>query len=274
MVATLGGQPQVVTFTLDLLLQRGYPLTEVWVLWLPGAPRYRASLDRLREAFVGDVYRGRPLHLRALGLELRGRPLADLRYPDEIDAAWEQMDHLFARLKTAQYTLHLSLTGGRRMLSLLALSVAMRRFTLSDHAWHIYTPDDVRAAARNGRQLHVDTERLQLIAVPLMPLGAYFPAVRELLGRSPRALPPALDADDLGRCQRVWERLTTREREALRVLAQTATRSAAARQLGVAISTLDTHKNRILAHCRREWRDQPVDVHFLRRVFGPFLTQV
>ena len=32
LVATLGGQPQVITFTLDLLLEEGYPISEVFVL--------------------------------------------------------------------------------------------------------------------------------------------------------------------------------------------------------------------------------------------------
>ena len=31
LVATLGGQPQVVTFTLDLLLKNGYPISDVFV---------------------------------------------------------------------------------------------------------------------------------------------------------------------------------------------------------------------------------------------------
>lgn len=32
LVATLGGQPQIVTFTLDLLLQHGFPITDVFVI--------------------------------------------------------------------------------------------------------------------------------------------------------------------------------------------------------------------------------------------------
>lgn len=265
----------MVTFTLDLLLAHGERVSAVWVLWLPGNPRYRRAMNRLRSAFVGDVYRGQPLHLRELPLQLRGQPLADLRHPDEIDAAWEQLDGLVAELKAAHHALHLSLSGGRRMLALLALSVAMRRFTLSDHAWHIYTPDDIRQEARDGRRLHVDTNHLQLIEVPLIPLGAYFPAVRELLTGTPRHLAPALEPADRARCQRVWERLTPREREALRALAETSRRADAAERLGVAVSTLDTHKRKVLAHCRREWGPQAqLDIHFLRRVFGPWLTQV
>ncbi len=46
LLATLGGQPQVITFTLDLLLQRGYPISEV-VLVHPEAthPRLQQSLE-------------------------------------------------------------------------------------------------------------------------------------------------------------------------------------------------------------------------------------
>ena len=51
MVATLGGQPQVVTFTLDELLSQGFPIREVIVLYLSAeGSRVNRALERLQGA--------------------------------------------------------------------------------------------------------------------------------------------------------------------------------------------------------------------------------
>src|SRR5947207_13667866 len=68
LVATLGGQPQIVTLTLDLLLKRGTPISEVIVVHPASSPRVQQSLDRLRAEFAGDRYacegRSLPIHFR------------------------------------------------------------------------------------------------------------------------------------------------------------------------------------------------------------------
>jgi hypothetical protein len=43
LVATLGGQPQIVTFTLDLLLRRGIPIYEVIVVHPASSPHLQQS---------------------------------------------------------------------------------------------------------------------------------------------------------------------------------------------------------------------------------------
>ena len=53
MVATIGGQPQVVTFALDALLARGEQVREVVVLHLsPRNPRFGRALSRLSDDSV------------------------------------------------------------------------------------------------------------------------------------------------------------------------------------------------------------------------------
>src|SRR5438270_686039 len=83
LVATLGGQPQVVTFTLDLLLRRGVPISEVIVIHPhPSLQRLQDSLDHLNSEFVSDRYEfeGRLLtcHFRTKVLELNSQPLDDI----------------------------------------------------------------------------------------------------------------------------------------------------------------------------------------------------
>src|SRR6266571_2485307 len=56
LVATLGGQPQIVTFTLDLLLRRGISIYEVIIVHPASSPSIQQSLARLNAEFVGDRY--------------------------------------------------------------------------------------------------------------------------------------------------------------------------------------------------------------------------
>ena len=81
MLATLGGKPQVVTFTLDLLLQRNIPISEVIVIHPEASqPRLKHSLNRLNAEFVGDTYRfdDRTIHFRSHVLRIDGATIDDI----------------------------------------------------------------------------------------------------------------------------------------------------------------------------------------------------
>jgi len=53
LLATMGGQPQIVTFTLDLLLQRNIPISEVHIVH-PATARIRRAVQILTNEFLGD----------------------------------------------------------------------------------------------------------------------------------------------------------------------------------------------------------------------------
>ena len=82
LVATLGGQSQVVTFTLDHLLQAGYPISEVIVLHPRAATesRLQSALHRLHAEITGDYYQAaqRTIHFHSQILELNGQPIDDI----------------------------------------------------------------------------------------------------------------------------------------------------------------------------------------------------
>ncbi len=57
LIATLGGQPQVVTFALDALLARGEEINDVYLLHPSLAnPRTRQAWQRLQAEFTDDYY--------------------------------------------------------------------------------------------------------------------------------------------------------------------------------------------------------------------------
>jgi CRISPR-associated protein Csx14 len=277
LVATLGGQPQVVTFGLDLLLAQGVPVDEVAVLHLAG-PRYRRAYRRLAEAFPGDRYGERAIHLRGVPVQREGRALDEIRDTADADAVWRTVHELIATLKARGLRLHLLLIGGRRLMALMAVSAALLYLEHGDRVWHLYTPDAMAEAACDGALLHVPADAgVQLIEVPLVPLGAYFPGIRPLLSASPAEVIAArtrwLDEVEQARCQAVLSRLSERQAEVLRAFAGDLTPGQVAERLAVTLKTVDSHKTVILAECRIAWNlpeAERLSYHWLREKFGRY----
>jgi CRISPR-associated protein Csx14 len=279
MVATVGGQPQVVTFALDGLIEQGERVREVVVLHLsPDNPRFAHALKRLWEEFEVTQHYGRDVRLRLLPVRDGRERLVDIRNEAEADAAWNAIHELIVELKAQGRPLHFAIAGGRRLLALLAVSAALLHFGHQDRMWHLYTPDDFLERAREGAIMHARPEDgVRLIQVPLVPWGSYFPALRSLT-RAPSAQVLAaqtrwLDSTERTRCQKVVGRLTPRQLEVLQTFAGGCTPQEAADALGVTLKTVDTHKTVILAECRVAWQMEEnvrLDYHFLREKFGPF----
>jgi CRISPR-associated protein Csx14 len=281
LVALLGGQPQVVTFTLDLLLARGEAIDQVVIVYPDSNPRYQNAYSRLAQEFAGDRYKNEPCHLRSVTIKIAGSSLEDIRRPAEVEAVRRTFHDLLATLKDDDNIIHLSLTGGRRIMSLIALSAAMQYLTPVDQIWHIFTPPEFIEEARDGKIMHAPVEvGIRLISVPFVPWVAYFPGLGSLLSRSTQQLREAdlgwLSNEERDLCQKVWRQLTQRQRDVLRAFALGLTRQQAAAQLTVEVSTIDTHRDAILVLCRQLWDSYEgrFDMYFLRDRFGPFLRGI
>jgi len=274
-VITMGGQAQVVTFALDALLAMGQDVATVLVLHFSTAdPRVQRALAQLSAEFSGGRYQGRPLGLRRLMLQANDRPLAAIRTAQEAEAVWQTARDLLAELKRAGQTLHLCVAGGPRLLALTLTSAALLQCDHNDRLWHLYTPREFLAQARDGAILHAPPEAgVRLVPVPLAPWGAYFPALRALA--QPTSFRTPFRPADAACCAAVWSRLTVRQRETLRALAEGLSLQEAAERLCITLKTLDTHKSEIFAECRVAWglpANARLTYHFLRDMFGPWLA--
>lgn len=279
MIATLGGQPQVVTFALDELLARGENIREVVAVYLSAeGSRVNKALARLSAEFVNDTYAGRPCRLRPLPLRDGLTRLPDIQHEAHANATWEMLRDLIMTLKNERHNLHVCVSGGRRMMALVMVSVALVNFSYLDKLWHLYTPPDFLEQARDGAIMHAPPGAgVRLIQVPLVPLSDHFPALRKLVQVTGPSYPPAwvLDETEQEYCRAVWDRLSPRQRDVLQRLASGDTPQEAAARLVISIKTLDTHKTQILAQCRLAWGlpdDHRLDYRFLRDKFGPFLA--
>jgi len=282
LVATLGGQPQVVTFTLDLLLRRGIAISEVIVIHpYASAPRLQHSLDLLNAEFIGDRYQidGHILtcHFRPKILELDHAPLADISDNASAKGTRETVYRFIQEMKQQPRHIHLSVTGGRRLMALLAISAAQLLFDPFDHIWHIYTPEHIKEKVKDGTCMHVppDTD-VNLIEVPFFPLGDYSLNISPMINTAQAAQyaqKQQMDAREHDCCKQVERALNKRPLSVLRAFARGMSPQEVAEDLSITLSTVSTHTSRIFEECRIAWdlpTDHSLNYYFLRDKFGKY----
>jgi len=280
LVATVAGGPQVVTFALDELLHRGEAIHEVIAVHLsPQADALTGqALVKLAAEFADGCYAGRPCRLHFFPIRKDGQRLDDVRDDAAVNVAWSALYELIATLKAQGRHLHVCITGGRRMLALLAMSAAMLHFDHDDRLWHMYTPSEFLERAHDGAIMHARPEDgVRLLQVPLVPWGAYLPALRALAQASPMEVVAAqtrwLDGAERARCQTAVAQLTPRQADVLRAFADGQSPQEVAETLCVTVKTVHAHKTVILGECRNAWEfpeDARLDYHFLREKFGRY----
>jgi CRISPR-associated protein Csx14 len=282
MLATLGGQPQVVTFTLDLLLQRQIPISEVIIIHPEASqPRLKHSIECLNAEFAGDRYRyaNRIIRFRSHVLRLGEQSLDDIVDDTSANGALDTIHGLIRDLKQQHKCIHLSVSGGRRLMSLLAISAALLNFDHADHIWHIYTPETIRQQANEGAMMHTSSiSGVNLIEMPFAPWGKYFPGLAQLIGNSAKDLLQSqvaeMDALERERCDKVAKNpdTTRRELEALQAFARGLTPQEVADALTISIKTVDTYKTHLLDRCRGAWdiQNQKLNYRFLHQKFAPY----
>ncbi|MBO0792120.1 MAG: hypothetical protein J2P36_14400 [Ktedonobacteraceae bacterium] len=283
LLATLGGQPQIVTFTLDLLLQRGFPISEVIVAHPQAShPRLQHSLACLNAEFVGDRYRvsGQTIHLRSQVLQRDEELLDDIVDEVSAEGALNTIHRLIRSLKRQHRCIHLSITGGRRLMSSIATEAALLNFNHSDHIWHIYTPDTIQKLASEGTLMHCSPQDgVRLIERHFVPWGTYFSELPQLLSSAQEALhvqQRTMDALEKARCDRVVQQATERQLDVLRAFAEGFTIQEVAERLCITSKTVDAHKTKLLDICREVWEIEQSaprpGYHFLYKTFAPYFA--
>ena len=285
LVATLGGQPQVVTFTLDLLLARGFPISEV-ILIHPYASHLRLqhSLECLNAEFIGDRYRvnEQTIHLRSQVLQLKDEPLDDIVDEISADGALNTIHQLIHSLKRQHRCIHLSITGGRRLMSIIAIEAALLNFTHSDHIWHIYTPETFQRQASEGAIMHsTPSAGVRLIERYFVPWSTYFSALPQALTTAQETghmQQRKMDILEQARCEQVVRQASERQREVLYAFALGCSIQEVAERLSITIRTVDAHKTKLLELCREVWAMEPgisrLGYHFLYKTFAPYFANI
>jgi CRISPR-associated protein Csx14 len=197
-------------------------------------------------------------------------PLEDITDSTSAKGTRETIYQYIQQLKQQPRHIHLSVTGGRRLMALLAISAAQLKFDPFDHIWHIYTPEAIKHTARDGQLMHVPPEAgIKLIEVPFIPLGAYFAGIEQVA--TTQAVQHHMDAQEYQRCKQVEQALANRRPlDILRVFAQGKTPQEVADTLCISMSTVSTHLMKIYDECRAAWNfpaDYGLNYYFLHAHF-------
>jgi CRISPR-associated protein Csx14 len=281
LVATLGGQPQIITFTLDLLLQAGYPISKVIAVHPEAYPesRLQHSLHRLHEEFTDDYYwfAQRTIHFQSQVLEIDGQPIHDIVDSNHADGTLDTIHHLINDLKRHGHHIHLSVSGGRRMMALLAISVATLNFDRHDHVWHINTPEDTKRVANEGSIMHVPTDAgIRLIEGPFIALGSYIYSPVRSFHIAQQEQREQMEAQEHARCKQVVERTTPAQLKVLRALARGLHPREVASELHVSPATVNSHCTFLYSYCREVWnipKNEQLSYHFFEAKFGNYLAE-
>jgi CRISPR-associated protein Csx14 len=279
LLATLGGQPQIVTFTLDLLLEEGFPISEVVVVHPKAShQRLKRSLARLSEEFVGDYYKAADcvIHFHSYVLQLDGQPIDDIRDDAHADGTLNTLHHLLWQLKRQGRRIHLSVSGGRRLMALLAISVASLNFDRHDHIWHIYTPEHIQEQAKDGRLMHVPPDAgVKLIKGPFLSLGAYIYTQPQTFDTAQAEQRLRMEEEERTRCARVVKEASPSQLKVLKALSKGLRPQQVANQLGIELVTVHSHKTVLLRLCRNAWNiddNEHLDYHFLQTKFANYFA--
>jgi len=135
-IATLGGQPQVVTLALDTLLAKGIHISEAIILYLSPQnsqnDRIHNSLRKLDTEFKNGRYGEQPVRYRPYPIRAGATLLHDIHDETDANTTWDAVHKLVSQLKRERHTLHICISGGRRLLGLLTMSAAMIHFGHQD----------------------------------------------------------------------------------------------------------------------------------------------
>jgi CRISPR-associated protein Csx14 len=280
-IATLGGQPQIVTLALDALLEQGLTITDIIIIHLSTSnPRYRAALEQVERECSQGFYAGHPCRYRSVPVHQGGHIIHDLDNDSAASAAINTIHALIYELKQDNATIHLCVTGGRRLLGMLALATALLYFDQTDCIWHLYSTDSVRQHTSDGAIMHLPGHPdVGLVRIPVPPWGHYFPFLRlppDTDASTVLALQTRIrDADEHAKCQQVYDKLTRRQREVLRAFADGLVPQEVSEHLCITLGTVSSHQTTIYQECRVAWNMPPdmavrLDYRWLREKFAQF----
>ena len=178
MIATLGVEPQVVTITIDCLTKRGINISNVTILHTDH-PAIKEALAVIKNELNKSTYHG--LSLRTVKITSPIGPVKDFQSEEELRALLRTFYSEIRNARQNNSPIHLCISGGRKVMGVIAMTVAQLLFGPDDHVWYLITEGWKPGSAR---QLHVSTnEQARLVPVPVLrwqEAGTLMQAVTEL----------------------------------------------------------------------------------------------
>lgn len=202
LIATLGSEPQVITLALDWLRGRQHGITHAVVVYTaPTREPIRTAFTRLKTE-VSHYRSSLPpvtFHFVPIEREDGSRP-ADIVTEQDAGAVFRTLYRQALQAKRTGCRVHLSVAGGRKVMSVYGMAVAQMLFDEDDHLWHVLSEGQLLA----DKRMHAEAgDDLVMIPIPVLRWSSISPAATEL----------ALTADPY---RAVQKQRAMRETEALR----------------------------------------------------------
>lgn len=161
LIGTLGFSPQIITITLDLLRQEGYRIDEVVAVYTDNE-RVKLALARLEDELARL---GGPPHRAIVAADEKG-PIRDFLAETDAKALLRTLYQEVKACKNSGRRVHLTLAGGRRVMSAFVLVVAQLLFDENDRAWSLFS--EFWEKGQNPK-MHLESgDYAQLVPVPVL----------------------------------------------------------------------------------------------------------
>lgn len=177
-ISTLGTEPQVVTATVDLLLAEGGIIHEVIIL-------HTTSPNSLIDQAVKTLQStfDKPPYIEKFSanfhplMDDQGLPLSDVASLADAQAAFRFLYRLLKKKKQDDYRIHLAISGGRKTLSLFALTAAQLLFDEDDRLWYLFSTGEFLTSKR----MHPGpADQVTLVNIPVILWSKVSPVIAEL----------------------------------------------------------------------------------------------
>ena len=281
-IGTLGTAPQIITITLDLLLEQEIPVQEAVVLHTHHQETL-AAVQELQNEFRKGTYQSIRLRCVPICQSEHGPVFDDI---DNEQAFHRLMQLFFQEIQEAHQqnrVVHIGIAGGRKVMAIAAMVVAQFLFTEDDGLWHLFSD----FYDRDDQRLHaVPEQNSRLMRVPVLRYGN----ASKILA----AFPQLGDIDAVLQLQEQWIRserirvcrhfvedvLTAAERQVVRLACQGLDNATIAARLHKSERTVSNQLSAVYDKLYRVldfpgFKDLPApDRHVMIAVLAPYFALV
>lgn len=222
LVVTLGIEPQVVTLTLDALLANSFKITHAYVLHPnPQNPQINHALEQVKKE-ERRFYAAKSIEFRFVPIKEGNHYPTDFVTERDVTLGLKVLYSTVVNLKRQGYRIHLSISGGRKVMTAMGMVVAQLLLDENDQVWHLLSENRVL----QSKSMHIqDPNDVILVPVPILRWSLLPSTVNELLVWSDpyKAIQRQRQIQDQQRWQLLnsfWQKLMPSEREVLKALIQ------------------------------------------------------
>ncbi|MCG9968437.1 CRISPR-associated protein Csx14 [Pelotomaculum terephthalicicum JT] len=163
LIATVGTEPQVITLVLDSLLLKGCNIDEV-VLFYTQSPLVMGGIEKIQREIESEFYP--KIILRSVLITGEKTALDDFRTANDVNSMLKIIYKVIKDYKQKGAKIHLSVSGGRKVMGIMAMVVAQILFRAEDRLWYLITEG---WKPGNSQDMHISNLNSHLlIEVPVV----------------------------------------------------------------------------------------------------------